>query len=238
LVSRRRRVWSALGACGVVIILAVAAGWFFWLPAFRPALRAGEAYGIDVSAYQGRIDWRRVAGQQVSFAYIKASEGGDFVDRRFAANWSGAGRAGVPHGAYHFFSLCTPGLAQARNFLRVVPARSRVSWRPRSTWNCPATAAAGRPVARSKPSSRTTCTRSSMPCARPSSSTSVTTSPAGITCRCSTVTRCGCVRSSVARREAGSSGKSTASPTSRASAVELTSTWAGCPSPPHPPDAR
>jgi lysozyme len=123
LVRRRRRAWIALGACGVVIILAAAAGWFFWLPAFRPALRAGEAYGIDVSAYQGRIDWRRVAGQQVSFAYIKASEGGDFVDRRFAANWSGAGRAGVPHGAYHFFSLCTPGLAQARNFLRVVPAQ-------------------------------------------------------------------------------------------------------------------
>jgi len=112
-----------LGACGVVIILVVAAGWFWWLPAFRPALRAGEAYGIDVSAYQRRIDWRRVAGQDVSFAYIKASEGGDFVDRWFAANWSGATRAGVPHGAYHFFSLCKPGLAQARNFLRVVPVQ-------------------------------------------------------------------------------------------------------------------
>jgi lysozyme len=35
----------------------------------------------------------------------------------------GVRRAGVPHGAYHFFSLCTPGLAQARNFLRVVPVR-------------------------------------------------------------------------------------------------------------------
>ncbi len=122
-IRRRRRAWIALGACGVVIILAVAAGWFFWLPAFRPALLAAEAYGIDVSAYQGRIDWQRVAGQQVSFAYIKASEGGDFVDRRFAANWSGASRAGVPHGAYHFFSLCKPGPAQARNFLRVVPVQ-------------------------------------------------------------------------------------------------------------------
>lgn len=122
-IRRRRRAWIALGACGVVIIVAVAAGWFFWLPAFRPALLAGEAYGIDVSAYHGRIDWQQVAGQHVSFAYIKASEGGDFVDRRFTANWSGASRAGVPHGAYHFFSLCTPGLAQARNFLRVVPVQ-------------------------------------------------------------------------------------------------------------------
>jgi len=102
-----------LSACGVLIILAVAAGWFFWLPAFRPALLAGEAYGIDVSAYQGRIDWQRVAGQHVSFAYIKASEGGDFVDRRFAANWSGASRAGVPHGAYHFLALqAGPGAGQ------------------------------------------------------------------------------------------------------------------------------
>jgi hypothetical protein len=189
LVRRRRRAWIALGACGVVIILAAAAGWFFWLPAFRPALRAGEAYGIDVSAYQGRIDWRRVAGQQVSFAYIKASEGGDFVDRRFAANWSGARRAGVPHGAYHFFSLCTPGLAQARNFLRVVPAQ-------------PGELAPALDLELSGNCSR-----------RPA-------------------------RRGAARRQAGSSGKSTASPISRASAVELTSTWAGCPSPPHPPDAR
>jgi len=52
-------------------------------------------------------------------AYVKASEGGDFVDRRFGENWRAAGEAGLDRGAYHFFSLCTPGLVQARNFLAV-----------------------------------------------------------------------------------------------------------------------
>lgn len=111
-------------ACGVALALAVAvaAGWFLWLPNYRPALGPGERYGIDVSAYQGRIDWGKVAGDHVSFAYIKATEGGDFTDRRFAANWRAARQAGVARGAYHFFSLCSSGLAQARNYLTTVPA--------------------------------------------------------------------------------------------------------------------
>lgn len=120
--GRRHRALIASIAGSLAIALVAAALWFFWLPGFRPPLRPGETYGIDVSAYQGHIDWRRVADQDVAFAYIKATEGGDYVDPRFAANWSGAGKAGVPHGAYHFFSLCTPGPAQARNFLNTVPA--------------------------------------------------------------------------------------------------------------------
>ena len=108
-------------AGALALITAVAAAWFVWLPASRPALEPGERFGIAVSAYQGRIDWQRAAGQQFAFAYIKATEGGDFVDRQFAANWSGASKAGLPHGAYHFWSLCTPGIAQAHNFLRTVP---------------------------------------------------------------------------------------------------------------------
>ncbi|HEX2068810.1 MAG TPA: GH25 family lysozyme, partial [Actinomycetota bacterium] len=61
----------------VVAILLVAATlvWFIWLPEYRPTLKAGERYGIDVSHHQGRIDWPRVAADDISFAYIKASEG-------------------------------------------------------------------------------------------------------------------------------------------------------------------
>ena len=86
----------------------------------RPGLRSGESYGIDVSGHQGIIDWRRVRADGIAFAYLKASEGGDFVDARFAANWAGAGDAGVAQGAYHFFTLCRPGREQAEQFLRVV----------------------------------------------------------------------------------------------------------------------
>ncbi|MBN9670902.1 lysozyme [Labrenzia aggregata] len=82
--------------------------------------------GIDVSHHQGEIDWPTVAGDDVAFAYIKASEGGDFKDGAFARNWAGAGAAGIARGAYHFFSLCKPGLEQAENFLSVLPQDSRM----------------------------------------------------------------------------------------------------------------
>jgi len=104
------------------LLVSVAAWvWFGWLPSWRPALRSGERYGIDVSAHQGAIDWDRVAHDNISFAYVKATEGDDFVDARFADNWVAARRAGVAVGAYHFFSLCTPGDVQARNFLATAP---------------------------------------------------------------------------------------------------------------------
>jgi lysozyme len=94
------------------------------LPRYRPSLASGESYGVDVSHYQGEIDWRAVADDNIEFAYIKATEGRDWVDERFAANWSGARTAGIHVGAYHFFTLCRNGQDQAANFLRVVPINS------------------------------------------------------------------------------------------------------------------
>jgi lysozyme len=96
-------------------------GWFVWLPDHRPGLQPGELYGIDVSHHQGPIAWDRVANDGISFAYIKATEGGDFVDDRFVENWDAAGAAGLERGAYHFFTLCTSGAVQAEHFLEVVP---------------------------------------------------------------------------------------------------------------------
>lgn len=80
-------------------------------------------WGLDVSHHQGRIDWRAaVSGEpRLRFAYVKATEGGDHVDRRFAENWRGAREAGLRVGAYHFFTFCRPAEDQARNFLAVVP---------------------------------------------------------------------------------------------------------------------
>lgn len=57
----------------------------------------------------------------IQFAYIKATEGGDFVDARFEENWARAADAGLRRGAYHFFTLCRAGRVQAHNFLRVAP---------------------------------------------------------------------------------------------------------------------
>jgi lysozyme len=88
-------------------------------------LEGDERYGIDVSAHQDFIHWRQVASDGITFAYIKATEGGDFTDDRFGENWRGAREAGLDQGAYHYFTLCTPGDEQARHFLDVAPPDSQ-----------------------------------------------------------------------------------------------------------------
>jgi lysozyme len=77
--------------------------------------------GIDVSHHQGEIAWPKLRGGPAAFAYIKATEGADFVDQDFQANWAGAEAAGLVPGAYHYFTLCTPGATQAANFILVAP---------------------------------------------------------------------------------------------------------------------
>ena len=57
-----------------------------------------EVFGVDVSSYQGEVDWPVLAEQGVDFAFIKATEGSLLQDRRFAANWAGAAAAGVRAG--------------------------------------------------------------------------------------------------------------------------------------------
>lgn len=125
-VNRRRHRWPWLvGAVVAVIVMLAGLFWFAFVPNWRPPLRDGERYGVDVSAHQGEIDWRRVAADKIGFAYIKASEGGGFTDSRFGQNWSGAGDAGLDRGAYHFFTLCRRGNEQARHFLAVAPPDPR-----------------------------------------------------------------------------------------------------------------
>ncbi len=80
-----------------------------------------EVFGVDVSTYQGEVDWAVLAGQGVDFAFIKATEGSSLRDVRFAENWTGALAAGVRPGAYHFFSYDSSGEGQAENFIATVP---------------------------------------------------------------------------------------------------------------------
>ena len=58
--------------------------------------------GIDVSNNNGQVDWGAVAGAGYGFAVAKATEGVDFVDETFAANWAGMQSNGLVRGAYHF----------------------------------------------------------------------------------------------------------------------------------------
>jgi lysozyme len=96
-------------------------------------------HGTDVAKYQGDVDWRRLKAGGISFAFIKATEGGDRVDNSFAGNWKEARASGIPRGAYHFFYFCTPAIEQAAWFIRNVPKErgalppvADVEWNPAS----------------------------------------------------------------------------------------------------------
>lgn len=76
--------------------------------------------GVDVSHYQGGINWQRLAGDGHDFAFIKATEGEELKDEFFATNWQEAGRAGIRRGAYHFFRPEVSPTKQAANFFKQV----------------------------------------------------------------------------------------------------------------------
>lgn len=116
---RRGRALSRVLAAGV---LALALG--YGICVYRGYVHingaAADRYpvrGIDVSRYQGEIDWMKVPRQGIEFAYVKATEGSSHVDQQFAGNVAGARDAGVAVGAYHFFSFDSPGASQAEHFL-------------------------------------------------------------------------------------------------------------------------
>lgn len=72
--------------------------------------------GIDVSHYQGEIDWQEVADRgEIGYVYIKASEGSGLVDDYYEYNLHEARKAGLKVGSYHFFRSNVPFEDQFRN---------------------------------------------------------------------------------------------------------------------------
>lgn len=123
--NRRRGV--AILFWALVLAVASAAGYMAydrWLaPGADPSRELYPVRGVDVSAHNGDLDFGQMRADGVAFAYIKATEGTDFIDRNYVANTTGARRAGVPAGAYHFFRFDTDGELQALNFISALRGR-------------------------------------------------------------------------------------------------------------------
>ena len=89
-----------------------------------------DIHGIDVSHHNGRVDWPRVAKMRlnadlkITFAFIKATEGGTHHDRQFKKNWQAAHQAGISRGAYHFYYPHTHSDLQASSFINTVELQS------------------------------------------------------------------------------------------------------------------
>ncbi len=78
--------------------------------------------GVDVSVYQGRIDWSQTKAAGVSFAFARVSDGTGYSDTEFAANWPAMKAAGVVRGAYQFFRPGEDPTAQATLFASMLSA--------------------------------------------------------------------------------------------------------------------
>ena len=85
-----------------------------------------EIHGIDISHYQGEIDWEKLKNNgmiekcPVRFVMIKATEGSSKIDENFIDNFYNAREYGFIRGAYHFYSVYSPAEAQARYFIKNV----------------------------------------------------------------------------------------------------------------------
>ena len=112
------------------IIWMINSGLFLWLiyAAYTqgyirfnyPSPQKYPVRGIDISHHQGQINWEKLQTENIKFAYIKATEGGDHKDTLFEQNWKKAQSIGLVTGAYHFFTFCRTGAEQADNFIATV----------------------------------------------------------------------------------------------------------------------
>lgn len=80
-----------------------------------------QVHGVDVSRYQGAVDWSAARRAGVQFAFLKATEGADHSDPAFQTYWAQTRAAGMPRSAYHFWYHCRSGVEQAQWFIRNVP---------------------------------------------------------------------------------------------------------------------
>jgi len=76
--------------------------------------------GIDVSSHQGIINWAEVKKARIEFCFIKATEGGDFIDKKFKENLIQARNNKILVGAYHYYRVKKSNDLQFKNFTSVV----------------------------------------------------------------------------------------------------------------------
>ncbi len=85
--------------------------------------------GIDVSHWQGTIDWDKVKVAGIKFAIIKAggSDAGFYTDSKWEVNYMGAKAAGIPIGAYYFVGkdcvTAAAGKADAERFIKILKGK-------------------------------------------------------------------------------------------------------------------
>lgn len=120
-----------LAAAVILLTAGGALGLWLYLDKGRSSLSSADPSkdlypirGIDISAHNDSVDLKAAReAHDISFVFVKATEGATFKDRNFIQNVRAAKDAGLPVGAYHFFRFESPGMMQALNFLNSVRGR-------------------------------------------------------------------------------------------------------------------
>lgn len=123
--EKNKHIKLYISASVLSLCCLIASALFFWFFPQQPV--TAEEYpikGFDVSHHQKDIQWHKISSQEFKFVYLKATEGGDFKDRKFQKNWLEARENGFLVGAYHFYRLCRNGQIQAENFIATVPNKA------------------------------------------------------------------------------------------------------------------
>ncbi len=81
--------------------------------------------GVDVSTYQGDINWEAFDAQDIRFAFIKATEGSCFADETFEKNAESAEKHGIYVGAYMFYDYSESADKQVEQFIKTVPKKAK-----------------------------------------------------------------------------------------------------------------
>lgn len=103
---------------------------YVFYPGFQIEIPNGyQIHGIDVSRYQGVVNWKEVKnmevkGIKIGFVFIKATEGTSIIDGQFRRNWISAKEQAISKGAYHFFIPSRNAKKQADNFISIVNLKS------------------------------------------------------------------------------------------------------------------
>lgn len=76
--------------------------------------------GIDISKYQGNIDWFEVKNSGIEFAFARVSDGANNIDKTFSSNWISMKKAGLIRGSYQYFRPSQDASEQAYLFLNIL----------------------------------------------------------------------------------------------------------------------
>jgi lysozyme len=91
---------------------------------FEKEVHSNFLQGVNISDHQSKINWEKLKQSDISFVFVKATQGANYIDSEFNNNWRNVKREGFERGAYHYYVSNDDPHRQARHFLDVVFTKS------------------------------------------------------------------------------------------------------------------